>query len=215
MFLRKLGLGLMAMICAVSIVLPSVASASEPATLKQGSSSGDVWDLQYRLSQIGIPTQIDGTFGWGTQQSVKKYQATYGLPVDGVVGPQTWRSIYRYTFSKKDATLLARTVYGEARGESYTGQVAVAAVVLNRIHSGQFPNTMSGVIFQKGAFTAVDDGQIWLIPDTKARTAAVDAIRGWDPSRNALYYFNPRTATSKWIWSRPQILRIGNHIFTA
>jgi N-acetylmuramoyl-L-alanine amidase len=117
-------------------------------------------------------------------------------------------------FSKEDLKLLARTVYGEARGEPYTGQVAVAAVVLNRISNPAFPNSISGVVFQPRAFTAVDDGQIWLEPNGTAYKAVNDAINGWDPSDGALYYFNPVTATSKWIWSRPQIKQIGKHIFS-
>jgi len=116
-------------------------------------------------------------------------------------------------FSEQDIKLLARTVYGEARGEPYEGQVAVAAVVLNRLENPAFPNTVAGVIFQPGAFTAVDDGQIWLEPNETAYKAVRDAINGWDPSGEALYYFNPATATSKWIWTRPQIKRIGKHIF--
>ena len=108
---------------------------------------------------------------------------------------------------------MSQAVYGEARGEPYEGQVAVAAVILNRIDSPSFPNTISGVIFEPGAFTCVSDGQIWLAPNDTAKKAVLDAINGWDPSGNALYYFNPATATSKWIWSRPQIKRIGKHIF--
>ncbi|HZG76322.1 MAG TPA: spore cortex-lytic enzyme [Paenibacillus sp.] len=116
-------------------------------------------------------------------------------------------------FSREDLMILARTVHGEARGEPYEGQVAVAAVVLNRLTSPAFPDTISGVVFQPGAFTAVDDGQIWLEPNESAYKAVNDALNGWDPSNGALYYFNPVTATSKWIWSRPQIKRIGKHIF--
>lgn len=116
-------------------------------------------------------------------------------------------------FSAEDMTLLARTVYGEARGEPYEGQVAVAAVVLNRLANPAFPNTVAGVIFQPRAFTAVDDGQIWLEPNETAYRAVRDAINGWDPSGAALYYFNPVTATSAWIWTRPQIKQIGKHIF--
>lgn len=108
---------------------------------------------------------------------------------------------------------MANAVYGEARGESYIGQVAVAAVILNRINSPAFPNTPSGVIFEPGAFTAVADGQIWLTPNNTAKKAVQDAVSGWDPSGGALYYFNPDTATSAWIWSRPQIKQIGKHIF--
>jgi len=116
-------------------------------------------------------------------------------------------------FSQNDIELMANAVYGEARGEPYIGQVAVAAVILNRINSPSFPDTVAGVIFEPGAFTAVADGQIWLTPDETARKAVLDAINGWDPSENAIYYFNPNTATSAWIWSRPQIKKIGKHIF--
>ncbi len=117
-------------------------------------------------------------------------------------------------FSESDIKLLSNAVYGESRGEPFVGQVAVAAVILNRISSSKFPDNVSGVIFQPGAFTAVQDGQIWLTPNDKARKAVMDAINGWDPSQGALYYFNPDTATSGWIWGRPQILKIGKHIFT-
>ncbi|WP_335869853.1 spore cortex-lytic enzyme [Bacillus sp. 2205SS5-2] len=116
-------------------------------------------------------------------------------------------------YSQNDIELMANAVYGESRGESYEGQVAVAAVILNRVESQSFPNTVAGVIFEPGAFTAVADGQIWLTPNDKAKKAVVDALNGWDPSENAIYYFNPVTATSKWIWSRPQIKQIGKHIF--
>lgn len=116
-------------------------------------------------------------------------------------------------FSQNDIQLMANAVYGEARGEPYEGQVAVAAVILNRLKSPTFPNTVSGVIFEPRAFTAVADGQIWLTPDETAKRAVMDAINGWDPSGNALYYFNPDTATSPWIWTRPQIKKIGKHIF--
>lgn len=116
-------------------------------------------------------------------------------------------------FSQNDINLMANAVYGEARGEPYEGQVAVAAVILNRVASPTFPNTVSGVIYEPRAFTAVADGQINLKPNEKAREAVLDAINGWDPSGNAIYYFNPDTATSGWIWGRPQIKRIGKHIF--
>ncbi|OZI11647.1 spore cortex-lytic enzyme [Bacillaceae bacterium SAS-127] len=116
-------------------------------------------------------------------------------------------------FSQNDISLMANAVHGEARGEPYEGQVAVAAVILNRISSQNFPNTVSGVIFEPRAFTAVADGQIWLTPNETAKRAVIDAINGWDPTSDALYYFNPETATSKWIWTRPQIKQIGKHIF--
>lgn len=116
-------------------------------------------------------------------------------------------------FSQNDMKLLANAVYGEARGEPYIGQIAIAAVILNRVKSPSFPNSISGVIFEPGAFTAVSDGQIWLQPNETAKKAVQDALTGWDPSGGAVYYFNPATATNKWIWSRPQIKRIGKHIF--
>nr|WP_255807542.1 spore cortex-lytic enzyme [Cohnella mopanensis] len=116
-------------------------------------------------------------------------------------------------FTEKDMKMMANAVYGESRGEPYEGQVAVAAVIINRVKSSEFPNTATGVIFQPGAFTAVADGQIWLTPNDKAVKAVKDAMSGWDPSDGCLYYFNPETATSKWIWTRPQYKTIGKHIF--
>lgn len=116
-------------------------------------------------------------------------------------------------FSQNDIQLIANAVHGESRGEPYIGQVAVAAVILNRVNSASFPNTVSGVIFEPGAFTAVADGQIWLTPNATSKKAVLDAINGWDPTGEALYYFNPATATSPWIWGRPQIKKIGKHIF--
>ncbi|UJF35397.1 spore cortex-lytic enzyme [Paenibacillus hexagrammi] len=116
-------------------------------------------------------------------------------------------------FSQQDINLMANAVNGESRGEPYIGQVAVAAVILNRVKSASFPNTVSGVIFQPGAFTAVADGQIWLTPSESTQKAVKDALNGWDPTGGCIYYFNPATATSKWIWSRPQVKQIGKHIF--
>jgi N-acetylmuramoyl-L-alanine amidase len=136
--------------------------------------------------------------GGGTAAPAK----TSGLPKSNRLG-----------LSDQDINLMANAVYGESRGEPYLGQVAVAAVILNRVDSPSFPNTVSGVIFQPGAFTAVADGQIWLTPNATAKKAVLDAVNGWDPTDGCLYYFNPKTATSKWIWSRPQYKTIGNHIF--
>ncbi|SME90387.1 N-acetylmuramoyl-L-alanine amidase [Paenibacillus barengoltzii] len=191
-------------------------AAAASGTVKLGSTSGDVWDLQYRLKALGIfNEQLTGYYGTKTQQAVRTFQSRYGLQVDGVAGPQTWKALRKYSLNQTEMDLLARVIYSEARGEPYTGQVAVGAVVMNRIQSSLFPDTINGVVFQPGAFTAVDDGQIWLTPDRTAYLAALDAVRGWDPSYGSLYYFNPKTATSKWIWSRPQKLQIGNHIFTS
>lgn len=157
---------------------------------------------------------------------MKKFQAQYYLNADGVIGEATARKIgitltgassgYSGSsgdYSASDVYLLAKVVYGEARGEPYAGKVAVAAVVLNRVESKNFPNTIAGVVYQPGAFTAVSDGQINLSPDEEAVRAARDAINGWDPSGNALYYYNPAIATSQWIYSRQVITVIGGHRF--
>lgn len=182
--------------------------------LKPGNENGDVWELQYRLKTLDFYTQpLDGKYGANTKTAVTRFQKEYGVPADGVTGAQTWRQLKKYTLNQSEMDVMARVIYSEARGEPYKGQVAVGAVVMNRIQSSEFPNDIRGVVFQKGAFTAVDDGQYWLTPDRTAYLAALDAVRGWDPTYESLYYFNPKTATSKWIWSRPQVLQIGNHIF--
>ena len=165
---------------------------------------------------------IDGIYGSQTQEAVRYFQRKNGLTVDGIAGPKTLAAM-GITSSSSGSTssssnssnvnLLARLIYGEARGEPYTGQVAVGAVVMNRVKSSSFPNSISGVIYQSGAFDAVSDGQINLTPDATAKKAAQDAINGWDPSYGAIYYFNPSTATNKWIWSRPMTVTIGSHRF--
>lgn len=254
--------------------------------IQQGAVGDDVIELQSRLQYLGFYNKkIDGVFGWSTYWALRNFQYEFGLPIDGLAGPETKAKLAKASkynqqfvkeqinkgnkfthyggveqkkqsapqpkapapkapaktaapkpaapapaapkappkkptaantpggFSSNDIQLMANAVYGEARGEPYTGQVAVAAVILNRVNSASFPNTVSGVIFEPGAFTAVADGQIWLTPNEQAKKAVLDAINGIDPTGEALYYFNPVTATSKWIWSRPQIKRIGKHIF--
>lgn len=187
--------------------------------------------------------KIDGVFGWSTYWALRNFQYEFGMKIDGIAGQSTKEKLSKASknyggakaqgnqnagaapqsntasanlpqgFSQNDIQLMANAVYGEARGEPYEGKVAVAAVILNRVNSSSFPNTISGVIFEPRAFTAVADGQIWLTPDETAKEAVMDAINGWDPTGKAEYYFNPDTATSAWIWSRPQIKRIGKHIF--
>jgi N-acetylmuramoyl-L-alanine amidase len=201
---------------------------------------GTYWAVRNFQYDFGLP--VDGLVGQDTKDKlirVSKYHESFvkeqirkgnefthygGVALDKQVKKRATR---QYTspetratavntpngFSQNDIQLMANAVYGEARGEPYEGQVAVAAVILNRIESPSFPNTVSGVIFEPGAFTAVADGQIWLEPDETAKKAVIDAINGWDPTGNALYYFNPATATNSWIWSRPQIKQIGKHIF--
>lgn len=189
------------------------------ALSKIGSTGSEVRNIQTRLKAWGYYSYtVDGIYGNRTAKAVKWFQSNHGLSVDGICGPATLEKIGLPTgasssSSTADKDLLARLIYGEARGESYTGQVAVGAVVLNRVKSSSFPNTISGVIYQKGAFSVVNDGQINLTPNKTAYNAASDALNGWDPSGGALYYYNPATATSSWIWSRPVITQIGNHVF--
>lgn len=208
-----------------------VAQAFSNQVLQRGAVGEDVIELQSRLTYNGFyKSKIDGVFGWDTYWAVRNFQDKFGLPVDGVVGAKTKEMLVRATkyeqkgnsvhssnvpngYTQNEIQLMANAVYGESRGEPYEGQVAVAAVILNRVQSVSFPNTVAGVIYEPGAFTAVADGQINLTPNETAKKAVLDAINGWDPSGGALYYFNPATATSSWIWSRPQIKKIGKHIF--
>jgi len=188
--------------------------AQAAALLTKGVSSGDVWDLQFRLRTLGYDQQVlDGQFGSQTLSTVRRFQSEYGLPADGVVGEKTWKVLKNFSLNQSELDIMAKVINSEARGEPYEGQVAVGAVIMNRIGSVQFPDNIYDVVFQSGAFTAVDDGQYTLKPNKSAYLAAQDALRGWDPTNQSLYYFNPVTATSKWIWSRPQTVTIGHHIF--
>ena len=183
-------------------------------------TSSELRTAQTKLKRWGYYTgSVDGINGQLTIKAVKYFQSKNGLSVDGIIGPKTAAALgmtlsgSSSSISSSDLNLLARCVYAEARGEPYTGQVAVAAVVLNRVKSASFPNTIAGVIYQPYAFTAVDDGQINLTPNDTAYKAAQDALNGWDPTYGCIYYFNPATATSSWIWSREQVVTIGKHIF--
>lgn len=179
--------------------------------------------IQTKLKRWGYYIgNVDGIYGPLTKEAVKYFQRKNGLSVDGIVGPKTAAALgmtlsssssSSSSISSSDLNLLAKCVYAEARGESYVGQVAIAAVVLNRVESPSFPNTIAGVIYQPYAFTAVDDGQINLTPNSTAYKAAQDALNGWDPTYGAIYYYNPATATSSWIWSRQTTVTIGNHVF--
>lgn len=175
--------------------------------------------VQTKLKRWGYyKGAIDGIYGAQTKAAVKYFQQKNGLVADGIVGPKTAAALGMTlsgstTQSSSDLNLLAKCVYAEARGEPYSGQVAVAAVVLNRVKSASFPNTIAGVIYQPYAFTAVNDGQINLTPNSTAYKAAQDALNGWDPTYGCLYYYNPSTATSSWIWSRQTVVTIGKHVF--
>ena len=194
------------------------------ALSKYGSRGDEVIQIQTKLKRWGYYNgNVDGIYGSQTMSAVKYFQRKNGLTQDGIAGTKTLQAMGINSSSSSSSSstsanssnlnLLARVVYGEARGEPYTGQVAVAAVVLNRVNNSNFPNTIAGVVYQSGAFTAVSDGQINLTPNSTAVKAAQDALNGWDPTYGAIYYFNPNTATNAWIWSRPVTITIGKHRF--
>lgn len=205
----------------LSLPLFGSKATAEAANIVKGDTKANVKIVQTRLKELGYYTYtVDGIFGSRTRTAVKKFQRDRGLIADGIVGARTEKALgvtlgknSSSSLSSSEMNLLARCVYSEARGEPYAGQVAVAAVVLNRVRSSSFPNTIAGVIYQKGAFTAVSDGQINLTPNQTAYNAARDALNGWDPTNGCLYYYNPATATSKWIWSLKVEIRIGRHAF--
>lgn len=212
---------LLGLVVTLDVILMSWNSEVE-ALSKYGSRGTEVRTIQEKLKRWGYYSgSVDGIYGSQTVSAVKKFQKKNGLTVDGIAGTQTLKAMGIKSSSSSSSSsnnssnvnLLARVVYGEARGEPYTGQVAVAAVVLNRVKSSKFPNSISGVVYQNGAFDAVADGQINMTPDATAKKAAQDALNGWDPSYGAIYYFNPSTATNKWIWSRPMTVTIGKHRF--
>lgn len=198
---------------------------SEEAISRYGSSGNEVRQIQTKLESWGYYNgNVDGIYGSQTANAVRYFQRKNGLAVDGIAGSATLKAMGINSSgnsnsnssnlnSQANINLLAHLIHGEARGEPYNGMVAVAAVALNRVDSPNFPSTIAGVVYQKGAFTAVDDGQINLTPNQTAYNAARDALNGWDPTGGALYYFNPNTATNKWIWSRPLTVVIGKHRF--
>ena len=209
----------------VAFALFYPAGTADAEVLKNGSKGALVKTVQTKLKNWGYYTgAVDGIYGPKTVQAVKYFQRKNGLTQDGVVGAKTAAAMgvtltsasassAGGSYSSGDSYLLAKCIYAEARGEPYTGQVAVGAVILNRVRSSKFPNSISGVIYQPYAFTCVADGQINLTPDANAKKAAQDALNGWDPTNGCLYYYNPATATSSWIWSRTVMLSIGKHNF--
>ena len=217
---RKLILTL-AVFFAVNFLVLSLVFNVGAVTYKKGSSGSAVTQIQTRLKSWGYYTgEVDGIYGSKTETAVKKFQQANGLVVDGQAGPATLKALgvsggVASDANSGDVALLARLISAEARGEPYSGQVAVGAVVLNRMKHPSFPNTMSGVIYQSNAFTCVSDGQFNQPIADSCYQAARDALNGWDPSGGAIYYFNPATATSKWIWSRPLLVEIGKHRFCA
>ena len=232
MSIRKKKTLLNVVLCAVLIVATAftaiylftdtftVHSEAQAATVyKQGSTGTVVKTIQTKLKNWGYYTgTVDGIFGAKTKAAVVAFQKKNGLTADGVVGSKTAAAMGislagTSSTTSGDSYLLARLIYAEARGEPYTGQVAVGAVVLNRVKSSSFPNTISGVIYQAGAFDVVSDGQINLTPNSTATRAAQDAMNGWDPTYGCLFYYNPKTATSAWMKAKTIHLTIGNHVF--
>ena len=217
---RRRRMAALALVFAVNISLIALAQQARAVTYRQGSSGEQVRVIQTKLKNWGYyDGAVDGVFGSQTTQAVQYFQRKNGLTADGIVGPATLKALgmWEGTGTGQDAgvELLARVISAEARGEPYSGQVAVGAVILNRVEHPSFPNTIAGVVYQPGAFTCMVDGQFNEPVAQSAVRAARDALNGVDPSGGAIYYFNPATATSSWIWSRPLILQIGNHRFCA
>ncbi|WP_274652664.1 cell wall hydrolase [Paenibacillus humicola] len=204
---------LFSMIAAAAVPAPDAGAAPYPYQ-KLGSKGQLTEELQFRLHTLGYLTgPVTDKFTAATVKALIRFQQHVGLPADGIAGPRTWKILKKLTVNKRELAMMARVIYGEARGESYEGQVAVGAVLLNRRASPQFPNTIRGVIFEPKAFTAVNDGQYWLIPDNTAFKAAKAAILGWDPTGNALFYYNPKISKSAWFRTLSATTRIGNHEF--
>lgn len=217
------------LINALFLCLFSFQAETEDVLSKMGSRGSEVRTIQTKLKNWGyFFDKVDGIYGEKTRDAVIWFQKKNGLTADGIAGPATLKAMGIYIssdsgasgsgtgggkYSQSDYNLLARLISAEARGESYTGQVAVGAVVLNRVEHPSFPNTISGVIYQKGAFSCLDDGQFNQPVAESSYRAAQDALNGWDPSGGAIYYYNPVTATNQWIRSRPVIIRIGKHLF--
>lgn len=218
-----------AAVLALNILFAAWSQYAAADLYKKGSSGATVTEIQTRLKAWGYYTgSVDGTYGSQTEKAVRYFQRSNGLSVDGQAGPETLAALGLPAGSGSgggsgssgggnsgDVDLLARLISAESRGEPYEGQVAVGAVVLNRVNHASFPNSISEVIYQSGAFSCLYDGQFDQPVAESSYRAARDALNGWDPSNGAIYYFNPATATSSWIWSRPAIVTIGKHMFCA
>lgn len=206
----------------IRLVKTSSSPQTVPTLSRVGSTGTEVTQVQQKLKSLGFYTgSVDGVYGSATKKAVAAFQKSVGLTADGVTGNATLLYLGLSSgsgggygqHSQNDVSLLARVISAEARGEPYTGQVAVGAVILNRVESPSFPNTIAGVIYQPGAFTCLTDGQFNQPVADSAKRAAQDALNGWDPTNGSIYYYNPKTAISQWIRSRPILLRIGNHVF--
>lgn len=224
---RKLILQIMSILLLNVILLASVSNIyvdtvqSTDTLSRLGSRGSEVRQVQTKLKELGYYTgTVDGIYGTLTQTAVKKFQRNCGLTADGIAGPKTLlylglssSSSTSGAYSSNDAYLIAKVIAAEARGESYTGQVAIGAVILNRVKHPSFPDTVSGVIYQTGAFTCVTDSNWSVAPTATSQKAAQDAINGWDPTNGAIYYYNPAKTTNSWMLSRPVTVTIGSHVF--
>lgn len=215
---KRIFISIALVISILTVFLINENSAS--ALSKYGSSGSEVTQIQEKLSSLGFyDGAIDGIYGTKTRDAVTAFQQSCGLTADGIAGSKTLTylglssSSDNYGFTQSEIELLARTISAESRGEPYEGQVAVGAVILNRVEHPSFPNTIAGVVYQSGAFSCMDDGQIDEPVYESSKRAAIDALNGWDPSGGAIYYYNPVTATNQWIRSRPIIVTIGAHVF--
>ena len=212
-----MALSIAAVVVSSFVFMLSEDNKSQMTVIFQYGSGGEaVKIIQQRLQDLGYYSgNIDGIYGYGTYEGVRLFQQNNGLTPDGIAGEGTLTSlgILEEVNEQYDLEVLSRAIYAEGRGEPYEGQVAIGAVILNRGDRPDFPDTIPGVVYQTGAFDAVRDGQINLTPNQTAYYAAKDALNGWDPTGGALYYWNPATATSRWIWSVPITYTIGNHVF--
>lgn len=221
---RRILVGLLLLVTLAVLATPFPAVAAPRATLRWGSRGNDVRVAQRKLQAWGYYRgAVDGVYGRLMYAGVTYFQRKNGLTADGVVGPATWRALGEYVppaagggrgaSRTDDANLLAMVISAEAKGESYEGQVAVGAVILNRVRDSRFPNTLAGVVYETHAFESVSNGSIYLTPTASSRRAARDALNGWDPSGGAIFFWNPSKPVTGWIWSRPIIKQIGNHVF--
>lgn len=221
---RQARRGVASLLLAFALIFVTAAAfqTAAAATYRQGSSGEAVTTIQTKLKRWGYyDGSVDGVYGSQTVAAVKLFQQKNDLAADGVCGPATLRALGMMTEADAasgqtgsgDLALLAKVISAEARGEPYNGQVAVGAVILNRVAHPSFPNTIAGVVYEPGAFSCMDDGQIDQPVADSAYQAAQDALNGVDPTGGAIYYFNPDTATSAWIWSRPLLTVIGSHRF--
>jgi len=218
---KRLWISVLLLLLTAIMLLLCLRQTANAATYQRGSTGSVVRQIQTKLRDWGYYSgSVDGVYGSATEKAMKYFQSKNGLTADGKAGPKTLAALgisggSAAESSSGDVALLARLISAEARGEPYNGQVAVGAVVLNRMKHPSFPSTMSGVIYQKGAFSCLSDGQFNQPVADSAYQAARDALNGWDPTGGAIYYFNPATATSAWIWSRPLLITIGKHRFCA